>query len=66
MPTTHEPRDIPHPLCFVSANTRDFAQSPKDKKIHDQLEAEFEAVSLKYFPSLSAALRHLRDHEKPK
>ena len=47
-----------HSLCFVSSNTRDFAD--KDgSRIHADLKAEFDAVSLKYFTSLRSVRGHL-------
>ncbi len=50
---------FPHPICFVSANTKDFADSPEGSRLHPDLEAEFDAVNLLYFTSLRSARGHL-------
>lgn len=44
------------PLAFVSSNTKDYAISTPKPRLHDDLQSEFAAVSLEYFPSLRAAI----------
>jgi hypothetical protein len=48
------------PRVFVSSNTNDFAETSTSSKLHSDLQAEFGAVSLEYFPSLRAAVGSLR------
>ena len=50
---------FPYSRVFVSSNTNDFAE-PNSPKIHVDLQAEFDAASLTYSPSLRAAVGTLR------
>ncbi len=54
--------EYPHPLCFVSSNTNDFAEKGG---IHPKLKDDFDKVSLLYFTSLRAARGHLLDNKYP-
>lgn len=49
---------FPHPIVFVSSNTRDFA-APNGIDIHPELKAEYDAVTLSYSTSYRAALSRL-------
>jgi hypothetical protein len=48
------------PAVFISSNTLDYAAAASPSQIHADLQAEFAAVSLEYFPSLRAAVGSLR------
>jgi hypothetical protein len=52
-------------VAFISSNTNDYAMPPLNLQIHDDLQAEFAAVSLEYFPSLRAAVGSLRARRAP-
>jgi hypothetical protein len=41
-----------HRAAFISSNTNDYAMSPTTPRLHADLQPEFAAVSLEYFPSL--------------
>ncbi len=45
---------------FISSNTNDYAAASTSSQLHNDLQAEFAAVSLEYFPSLRAAVGSLR------
>lgn len=47
------------PRVFVSSNTTDFAEHPSPR-LHPDLQPEFAACSLEYFPSLQGTLGSLR------
>ena len=47
-------------IAFISSNTNDYAAASTSSQIHNDLQAEFAAVSLEYFPSLRAAVGSLR------
>ncbi|MGA2702199.1 MAG: hypothetical protein ABSH35_14030 [Isosphaeraceae bacterium] len=49
-----------HPAVFISSNTNDYAAASTSSQLHNDLQAEFVAVSLEYFPSLRAAIGSLR------
>src|SRR5271157_1808821 len=49
-----------HPAVFISSNTNDYAAAATSSQLHNDLQAEFAAVSLEYFPSLRAAFGSLR------
>lgn len=51
---------FPHPVVFISSNTNDYAAAPTSSQLHNDLQAEFAAVSLEYFPSLRTAVGSLR------
>lgn len=48
------------PAIFISSNTNDYAMTSTRTQLHDDLRAEFAAVSLDYFMSLRAAIGSLR------
>ena len=48
------------PVAFISSNTNDFAEST-GSQLHADLQAEFAAVALEYFPSLRAAFWSLQE-----
>jgi hypothetical protein len=48
------------PAAFISSNTNDFAAASSKSQLHNDLQSEFAAVSLEYFPSLRAAVGSLR------
>ena len=48
------------PVAFISSNTNDYAMPSPGSRLHNDLQAEFAAVSLEYFPSLRAAVGSLR------
>jgi hypothetical protein len=48
------------PVAFISSNTNDYAATSTSPRLHNDLQAEFSAVSLEYFPSLRAAVGSLR------
>jgi hypothetical protein len=50
---------FPRSRVWVSSNTNDFAQ-PNSPHVHADLQGDFVAAGLKYFPSLRAALGRLR------
>jgi hypothetical protein len=45
---------------FVSSNTNDFAETSTSSRLHVDLQGEFTAASLEYFPSLRATVGSLR------
>jgi hypothetical protein len=45
-----------HSVAFISSNTNDYAAATSSSHLHVDLQPEFTAVSLEYFPSLRAAL----------
>lgn len=45
-----------HRVAFVSSNTNDYAAPTAPSRLHADLQPEFAAVSLEYFPSLRAAV----------
>ncbi len=48
------------PVAFISSNTKDYAAATPKDRLHGDLQSEFTAVSLEYFPSLRAAVGSLR------
>jgi hypothetical protein len=48
------------PVAFISSNTKDYAAASPSSQIHNDLGADFAAVSLEYFSSLWAAIGALR------
>lgn len=45
---------------FISSNTKDYADTPASAQVHSDLDADFAAVSLEYFPNLRSAVGPLR------
>jgi len=48
------------PVLFISSNTNDYTAASTSSQLHNDLQTEFVAVSLEYFPSLWAAVGSLR------
>lgn len=51
---------FPKSRVWVSSNTNDFAQTATSSQLHPDLQGDFTAAGLKYFPSLLVAINYLR------
>jgi hypothetical protein len=51
---------FPKSRVWVSSNTNDFADTATSSRLHPDLEKDFATAGLQYFPSLRAAIGHLR------
>jgi hypothetical protein len=49
-----------HRAAFISSNTKDYAATSPTSHVHADLQPDFDAVKLEYFPSLRAAAGALR------
>jgi hypothetical protein len=47
-------------IVLISSNTNDYAMAPTSSQLHNDLQADFAALSLEYFPSFRAAVGSLR------